>query len=212
MNTIADLQTLLAPLPVDVKDLPYFQVREYPNDGLQRRCAPFLDPVVGNDEIQKLIAVMEKTMMGYQAAGLAGPQVGIFYRIMVVRIDGQAVTMINPVIKQATGVQEEKEGCLSFPGLFIKVKRAANIEVEYMDRDGKWHIRALTSIEAVAVQHEIDHLDGKTFLDRIPVFYRRGILQKMQVAQRRFRSDAKLLKAAQLKALKAAKRRASRAP
>ena len=195
MNTLSETNKLLTSPKTKVKDLPYFEIKNYPDDALQTRCQPFLDPIVGNEYFQSLISILEKTMEGHQALGLAGPQVGIFYRIVAVKINGQTLTMINPVIKASRGTQEANEACLSFPGLTLKVKRAHSVDVTYMNRQGEWKTETFVDLEAREVQHEIDHLDGKTFLDRIPAFYRRGALQKMQVTQRQQKSAQKKMKA-----------------
>lgn len=203
MSLISDLEVTVRAPEVKTEDLPYFSVKEYPDPALRRPCQPYIDPVVGNGMLQQLCAIMEKTLEGYRAAGLAGPQVGIFYRIIVVRVDGKPLTMINPaIVERAATVATETEGCLSFPGLDVRVERATQVAADFVDRDGKHCRRWFTGIEARAVQHEIDHLDGKTFLDRIPKFHRAGALEKMKINQRRNKSAEKKLKAvlAQMKA------------
>lgn len=177
-------------------ELPYFVVKEYPDAALRTPARLFLEPVVGNVMFQELCAVMEKTLDGYRAAGLAGPQVGIFYRVICVRVGGKPLTMINPVLVSVSPNSETAtEGCLSFPGLDIKVSRAVGVSASWVDRQGKHNQRFFAGVEARAIQHEIDHLDGKTFLDRVPAFYRRGALEKMQIAQRRAVSSQKRVKA-----------------
>ncbi len=169
------------------EELPFFVVREYPNEGLKTKCAPFLESFA---RIQSLVDILEKTMVAHQAAGLAGTQVGVFFRILCIRRNGQPLTMVNPQLTEVGNVKaKELEGCLSFPGLFLKVSRPVAAKVKYKNRKGVEVEEWFYGIEARAVQHEIDHLDGLTFLDRIPAFERQGAMQKMKIAQRRGRAQ-----------------------
>jgi len=184
VNVVAEAQQELT-TPVD-QEVMYLGLRMYPDAALRTVCQPWVESIEGNQKLQHLLSSMEKTLDGYQAAGLAAPQVGILYRIMVVRLGAQAVTMINPrITAMEAQMVTADEGCLSFPGLFVSVSRNAVVTVTYQDRQGCWQKQTLTGVEARAVQHEIDHLDGKTFLDRIPVFHRRGALERMRLVQRK---------------------------
>lgn len=195
MSIVENLAAGLKPVEKKSAELPYFVVKEFPDAALRTPAQLYLDPVIGNAPFQELISVLEKTLEGYRAAGIAGPQVGLFVRIIAVRIGGKPLTMINPVITEASDATASAvEGCLSFPGLDMKVERAKNIGVVFTNRKGESEKRFLYGVEARAVQHEIDHLDGKTFLDRVPAFYRRGALQRMKLIQRRWANSNKKAK------------------
>lgn len=180
------VEETLKPAPLAAENLPTFVIREYPDELLTKPCQPFVDVVKDNVRLQTYFNVMEKTMQVHGGAGLAAPQIGLMFRIIVIRLaDGKPLVMINPLITQFGGkTVSENEGCLSFPGLFIKVKRASSVEVTFKNRDGEEVTRWFNDTEAREVQHEIDHIDGIVFIDRIPKFQRHGLLQKMRIAQR----------------------------
>ena len=115
-----------------------------------------------------LIDDMLRIMRKAHGVGLAAPQVGVLQRIVVVAPAGMKPTaLINPVVVKAEGEQIGQEGCLSIPGLYGDVKRAAYIEVEATDRKGRTYAYELEGMPARVVQHEIDHLDGVLFIDKV---------------------------------------------
>lgn len=117
---------------------------------------------------QLLIDDMVRIMKKANGVGLAAPQVGVLQRVVVVAPSGMKPTaMINPVVVRAEGEQIGQEGCLSIPGLYGDVKRAEFIEVEAMDRKGRIYSYELEGMPARVVQHEIDHLDGVLFIDKV---------------------------------------------
>lgn len=100
--------------------------------------------------------------------GFAANQMGLLYRVFAMNIGEQTTFYYNPeVIEQGDEIITVEEGCLSFPGLLIKVKRPRNITVRYQDRDGNVHIEELTDLASRCFQHELDHLDGVCFTDRV---------------------------------------------
>lgn len=108
------------------------------------------------------------TMLEYHGAGLAAPQVGAHWRVCAVLGEkGEVIPMINPEIVRTLGTIDDWEGCLSFPGLWGRVERAASVTVKYLDLDGRPRRMKVSQIVARAVQHEIDHLDGILFIDRL---------------------------------------------
>jgi peptide deformylase len=113
--------------------------------------------------------------------GLAAPQVGLPHRILVMD-DGQggAQALINPEIETRSGTVREEEGCLSLPGIFGVVERSKTITVRAMDSDGKAVSLEATGLKARIVQHELDHLDGVLFIDRLPPVTRDRIKKKIQ--------------------------------
>ena len=117
-----------------------------------------------DEKLQTLIDDMIETMHKYNGVGLAAVQVGILKRVIV--IDGP-IAMINPVILKTKGKQEVDEGCLSFPNEFAKVIRPTEVTAEYTDRDGKRIKVKAKELLAQAICHEVDHLNGEVFIDKI---------------------------------------------
>lgn len=122
-----------------------------------------------DDKIQTLIDDMIETMYKYNGVGLSAVQVGVLKRVVVIDIeDGEgARVFINPKITSAKGEHEVEEGCLSFPNEYAKVVRPKELTVEALDREGKKFKLKAKDLLAQAVAHEIDHLDGIVFIDRM---------------------------------------------
>lgn len=113
---------------------------------------------------QRMIELMDK----HYGLGIAANQVGFDRRVVVIQPKGQeAFALFNPEITEGSGEYENEEGCLSFPGLFIKVKRFENVTVKYVDKLQKECTIKLTGMDAKCIQHEIDHLDGICFITRV---------------------------------------------
>ena len=112
---------------------------------------------------------MIDTMHEYNGVGLAAVQVGILKRLLVIDLydDKGPIAMINPVILKEKGEQEVEEGCLSFPNQFAKIIRPAEVTVEYTDRNGKRIKLKAKELLAQAISHEVDHLNGEVFIDKI---------------------------------------------
>ena len=122
-----------------------------------------------DDKIQTLIDDMIETMYKYNGVGLAAVQVGILKRVVVIDIeDGEGVrVLINPKITKIKGEQEVDEGCLSFPNQYAKVIRPKEVTVEALDRSGKKIVIKAKDLLAQAICHELDHLEGITFIDQM---------------------------------------------
>ncbi len=115
-----------------------------------------------------LIDGLIKSMQKANGVGIAAPQLGVSTRIFVMAPEGiRPTAFINPVIVHAEGEQMGQEGCLSIPGLYGDVKRAEFIKVEAYDRKGKPYVYELEGMQARVAQHEIDHLDGVLFIDKV---------------------------------------------
>lgn len=132
-------------------------------------------------EIKRIIADMTETMWHQVGIGLAAPQVGLPYRILVMD-DGKggAQALINPEIESRSGTIREEEGCLSLPGVFGVIERSKTVTVKAMDAEGKPVSLEVTGLKARIVQHELDHLDGVLFIDRLPPVTRDRIKKKIQ--------------------------------
>ncbi len=122
-----------------------------------------------DEKLQILIDDMIETMHKYNGVGLAAVQVGVLKRVIVIDLydDKGPIVMINPVIIKTKGEQEVDEGCLSFPNQFAKVIRPAEVVAEYTDRDGKRMQVKAKELLAQAICHEVDHLNGEVFVDKI---------------------------------------------
>jgi peptide deformylase len=157
-------------------------ILHYPDPRLRIKALPVTQVT---PEINKLIDDMAETMYAAPGVGLAATQIGEAHRIFIVDIAAEdepsnLMVFINPEIVGTDGSQTGSEGCLSFPGVTEDVKRAANVTVRAMDRDGKPFQVEADGLLAVAVQHELDHLDGVLMIDRVGMLKKRIIQRKMQ--------------------------------
>ncbi len=136
------------------------------------------------DSVKKMMRTLSETMVENGGIGLAAPQIGIALRAAVVNITGEdedLICVINPVIEASSGKSVMKEGCLSIPGIFEKVIRPEFIKVRALDMEGRERIIEAGGMEARALQHEIDHLDGVLFTDKIS-FCRKIFIYKALLA------------------------------
>lgn len=122
-----------------------------------------------DDKLQVLIDDMIETLHKYNGVGLAAVQVGILKRVVIIDIydDNGPIVLINPIITKTKGEQEVDEGCLSFPNQFAKVIRPLEVTAEYTDRNGKRMKVKAKELLAQAISHELDHLNGELFIDKI---------------------------------------------
>ena len=134
--------------------------------------------------LDPIIADMIETMHAAHGAGLAAPQVGIPLRLMVMEIEGQLTTLINPEIVKMQGEWEPEEGCLSVPGYVANVKRAWAVTVKAKNRQGRDVRLKGEGFFGQALQHEVDHLDGTLFVDRLRSIKRRHIVGQIQRLRR----------------------------
>tara|TARA_R110000751_G_C13731599_1_gene476581 strand:- start:213 stop:737 length:525 start_codon:yes stop_codon:yes gene_type:complete len=160
----------------------------HPDPRLKKLCTPVTDMT---DDLRSLGDDMLATMYDAPGIGLAAPQVGVLERLIVldcVKAEGEAprpLIMFNPEIiasSEETNVYEE--GCLSIPEHFADVTRPAEVQVRWIDRDGKEHTEEMGGLWATCVQHEIDHLDGKLFIDYLKPLRRQMITRKMTKLKR----------------------------
>lgn len=131
---------------------------------LRKKCRVVEDI---NDRIITLIKDMKETMYASDGVGLAAPQVGILKRIVIIDVGNGPITFINPEIIEYSGSQTDTEGCLSLPGVGGEVTRANYVKVKALDEQGKEFIMEGDGLFARAVFHELDHLDGVLFTDRV---------------------------------------------
>lgn len=140
-------------------------IMNYQADDILREKARAVKNI--NSRIQSLFEDMAETMYHANGAGLAAPQVGILRRIVVIDDGTGLIKLINPVIVEASGEQKELEGCLSIPGIYGRVKRPEKVVVKALNEYGKPFDLEGTGLLAHALCHEIDHLDGILFIDKV---------------------------------------------
>lgn len=159
------------------------QVFEVPADVLRQKALPVKEV---SAEIKQTLADMLETMYADHGVGLAGNQVGILKRLVVLDCadaeeEPNPIKMVNPVITEHA---EEKiihhEGCLSVPHQFADVERYAWVVVSYLDENGRQQVKKAEGLLAVAIQHELDHLEGILFIDYLTAFKRKHLLNKLE--------------------------------
>jgi peptide deformylase len=160
------------------------KILEYPDPRLRRKAVP-VDVV--DDELRTLVDNMFETMYDAPGIGLAATQVDVHRRLLVADVSADKDdphVFINPLILEKDGVTVTEEGCLSVPGYYDEVERAGHIRVRYLDRDGKEREEQFEGLLAVCVQHEIDHLDGKLFVDYLSEAKRQRIRKRLEKDRR----------------------------
>jgi peptide deformylase len=160
------------------------QILHFPDSRLRTK-AKAVETV--DDNIRQIVANMFETMYSADGIGLAATQVNIHQQIIVMDISetrNQPLCLINPEIVKQEGRKKYQEGCLSVPGIYEDVERPAVIDVKYLDRDGHEQITHAVALLAVCIQHEIDHLRGKLFVDYLSPFKRDRARKKIAKLQR----------------------------
>lgn len=160
-------------------------ILHYPDERLHTVAAPV---EVVNDEIRQLISNMAETMYAAPGIGLAATQVDVHRQIIVIDISethDQLRVFINPEILEARGEAECEEGCLSVPGIYETVRRAEWVKVRALDRQGEPFTLEATDLLAVCIQHEMDHLRGKVFVEYLSRLKQTRIAAKLKKQQRR---------------------------
>ncbi len=166
-------------------------ILEFPDPRLRTRAQPVKEV---DAALRKLIDDMLETMYAAPGIGLAATQVNVHRRLLVIDISekhDQPLALINPEIMAREGVEETEEGCLSVPGIYDKVRRAERIRVRALDRNGKQIEMDVDGLLAVCIQHEMDHLDGKLFVDYLSDLKRTRIRKKLEKERREAPSTAR---------------------
>ncbi|HLU61223.1 MAG TPA: peptide deformylase [Gammaproteobacteria bacterium] len=159
-------------------------ILHYPDPRLRRVAKPVNEVT---DEIRTLIDDMFETMYAAPGIGLAATQVNVTSRVVVIDVSddrSEPIALVNPEILEKEGVEVMQEGCLSVPDVYENVQRAERVKVRYLDRDGNTVEREADGLLAVCIQHEIDHLDGKLFVDYLSDLKRTRIRKKLEKQQR----------------------------
>ena len=164
-------------------------ILEFPDPRLRHRAAPVS---VFDPQLKQLVVDLFETMYGANGVGLAATQVNVHQRVLVADMSegrNQPLALINAQILEKDGSQVYQEGCLSFPGLYADITRALRVKVKAQDVDGKEIVIEAEGPLAVCIQHEMDHLEGKVFVDYLSPL-RRSLLLKRLDKQRKQAASA----------------------
>ena len=154
-------------------------ILRFPDPRLKKVAAPVTR---FDDDLRRLAADMAETMYEAPGIGLAATQVDVHQRLVVIDVSedkSELRAFVNPRLVACAGSQTGEEGCLSVPGIFDKVERAERVTVNYQDLDGNEHVLEADGLLAVCIQHEIDHLDGKVFVDHLSQLKQTRIRSKL---------------------------------
>jgi len=165
------------------------EILHYPDPRLRTVAQPVVQV---DDEIRALVDSMFETMYAAPGIGLAATQINSGKRIVVIDVsedNSKPLCLINPEILETRGSEEMEEGCLSVPGFYEMVQRADWVTARALDRDGREFELEADGLLAVCIQHEIDHLDGKLFVDYLSQLKRTRIRKKLEKQERLGESD-----------------------
>ncbi len=154
-------------------------VLEFPDKRLRTKAK---EVAVFDKKITTLVDDMFETMYDFKGVGLAATQINVHQRVIVIDVSEEKdapLCLINPEIIEKQGTEESEEGCLSVPGFFENVTRAEKIKIKALDKQGESFELEADELLSVCIQHEIDHLDGKLFVDYISAFKRNRIKAKL---------------------------------
>ena len=157
-------------------------ILEFPDPRLRTKAAPVDAGYVTTPAFQRLLDDLFETMYDAPGIGLAASQVDVHQRFMVIDISeekNQPQVFINPELSEQVGEQVYQEGCLSVPGIFADVTRADAVTVRFLDRQGQPQELRADGLLAVCIQHEMDHLDGKLFVDYLSPLKREMVRKKL---------------------------------
>ena len=161
------------------------KIQFYPSKSLEQKSAPVKD--FEAEEFTTLVQDMKETCKAYRAEGLSAVQVGVHKRVFIVKMeDGEFKVFANPKITEMDGKVSNKEGCLSFPGVVEFVERAEDIVIKAQDETGEEFTVAADGMEAIAIQHENDHLDGVLFIQKVSPLKRRMMLKKLTKMKKKY--------------------------
>ena len=161
------------------------KILRFPDPRLRTRAKPV---AAVDDRVRRIVADMFETMYDAPGIGLAATQVDIHERIIVMDVSedkDSPLCLINPEILEREGEEEMEEGCLSVPGQYERVRRAEKVRVRYLDEQGEQRELAADGLLAVCIQHEMDHLEGKLFVDYLSPLKRNRIRKKLEKEARK---------------------------
>ena len=151
------------------------------------------------EEIRRLVDDMFETMYAARGIGLAAPQVGRTERLCVVDVDEEPLVLINPEILEASRATEKaEEGCLSIPDVYGDVERPATVRIRAMDREGNVYERDASGLLARCMQHEIDHLHGRMFIDYLSMLKKRSAMSQWEKEKQKYPGNVRVLTAEEI--------------
>jgi peptide deformylase len=159
--------------------MPLLNILRYPDARLHKLAAPV---TVFDDGLKRMVVDMAETMYAAPGIGLAATQVDVHKQIIVVDVSERRdtlVVLVNPEILEATGVSDIEEGCLSVPGIYELVERAERVKVRAFDQNGNPFTLEAQGLLAVCIQHEMDHLKGKVFVENLSQLKQQRIRAKL---------------------------------
>jgi peptide deformylase len=172
---------VIEPLPLYGQDYPML------SDELPVYSDPLPNPIMDN-----LVERLKLTMKAYGGIGLSANQCGVFERVFVIGAGDFQLVCINPkVIEASTELVKDNEGCLSYPGLFVKIERPRSIRVEFLDQTGEKREMSLEGLTARCFLHELEHMNGKSFTDNVGPVALRLAKQKQQKRIKKFQRMSK---------------------
>lgn len=164
--------------------MPLLPILHFPDPKLRTHATPV---ATVDDSIRTLIDNMFETMYEAPGIGLAATQVDVHKRVIVIDVSdekNQPLVLVNPELIEKQGEEEMDEGCLSVPGIYETVQRANNVKVRALDRNGQTFELEADGLLAVCIQHEMDHLEGKLFVDYLSSLKRQRIQKKLEKQRR----------------------------
>jgi peptide deformylase len=167
------------------------EIKQYPDDVLKKKAEP-VESV--DEELQRLIDDMVETMYAAPGIGLAAPQVGVSKRLIVVDVkaaygeEASLYVLINPEIVESEGEVKSEEGCLSLPGFTVSIDRFEKVTVKGLDREGNEISIPAEGMLAMALQHEIDHIEGTLILDRTSLLKREFYKKQLKKSEAKARA------------------------
>jgi peptide deformylase len=159
--------------------MPLLNILRYPDARLHKVAAPLTDFDYG---LKKLVADLAETMYAAPGIGLAATQVDVHKQVIVVDVSERRdtlVVLVNPEIVEATGISDIEEGCLSVPGIYELVERAERVKVRAFDQNGNAFTLEAQGLLSVCIQHEMDHLEGKVFVEHLSQLKQQRIRAKL---------------------------------
>jgi peptide deformylase len=159
--------------------MPILNILRYPDARLHKVAAPV---TVFDENLKKLVADMAETMYAAPGIGLAATQVDVHKQVIVIDVSDRhdsLIVLVNPEIVEATGESDIEEGCLSVPGIYELVQRAERVKVRAHDQHGKAFTLEAQGLLAVCIQHEMDHLQGKVFVEHLSQLKQQRIRAKL---------------------------------
>ncbi len=164
--------------------MPILEILHFPDKRLRTQAKPVQSL---DDNIRRIVADMFETMYNAPGIGLAATQVNIHQRIIVIDVSeekNQPLCLINPVLLATEGVEQMEEACLSVPGVHETVERAERVKIQAQNEKGELFTLETADLLAVCIQHEMDHLEGKLFVDYLSPLKRQRIRNKLEKQKR----------------------------